>query len=585
MGSSKYKRSNLLVNVDAYIDQAASLKKLCNDIEEILGGYIANLTSIQNQALKSGATAEEFAQFVGLVCKLQGIVGTLGKDISKSICGFITDIDTADDSLYPREAKKYLTDDDFTMLLAVVDKTPELSAKTGNQWIENLIQKFIKFLLKLFKFDTGEYITTKDSDLVKRMKETKELVGEKVMTIKINVRKIDRQYQRILGSYNYELLLLERALCCVCDTITPKYHDLTSEKVNRLSSAIKTLDEYNVNINKDQNYVADEQVWEFANNNANFFKESNDTIRVICENSVAAFLVTDFDRYRTAVKELRAEFDKVSVEYIESKEKFDQAKKKFDGMLKLYKEYGSSWRKHFSGDESDADMFDKLTSQISKVSKDVDEYIDIWYQMFFDMTLSKEALERYKASADCTNENVALALQRITDLYNKELDAYCLETVETFLKNIMDKGKEKAADILVKSLSEHSFVTGKFLESFFDIAFAEAPALAMYDTIEDSINKFNASVAKLKSLEKDSENYAEQVNQVRANFETARDLQIKFFKKLLETAEGQVARYYNHCVEALEQATLKDSTSIDFESQHEYYGGFNYLEYLINYTE
>lgn len=574
--------SNLLVDVSSYNSQSTGLQTIFSKTETLLASYIQNLVVIQTSALKSGATAEAFCMYVTEVQKLAGTIGSLGERISKSIISFLKDIDDADCELYPNQGQKYFTDEDFQQLLAVVDKTPELSVSTANSWLENLVGKLISFFVKLAGFDTKEYINTEEHKLVQRMNETKELVGEEVMKIKMNLRGADRNSQQVFANYYQELLVFARALNVVKEIITPNYSNLSVENVKRLSDKIKELQKYTVKINEDAAYVADEQVYYFAKDVDGYYDESLNTIRTICEDSIGALMVTDFDRYRTAVNMLRDEFNQASEDYVNSKEKFNETKAKFDEMLALYNKYGKEWDKHFKGTYAEMDIFNKIISNAKKVSDKVDGYIDIWYQMFFDLSLSQEALERFKATDDCSNENVAKALERITELYDKNVTAYFSDTIETILLEVKNKGVKFGIDTVLKKISSESFVVGKILENITDVAFAEAPAVAMYDTIEDTINKFNASVEQLKNAGKDSPNYAELVENVRTNFNYAKNAQLKFFKSLSSSSSGQVKNYYEQCSKALSSANLNDNSPIDLQSEHEYYGGFNYFDYIIN---
>lgn len=564
----RYCSSNLIVGCVYYSNRATSVKKCCNDYNTLLLSYIEYLDKLSKEAIVSGETASVLREFIKEVKKTKDLIKNIGKDYATNIIGFLNEIDEADDKLFKNKGRKYLTDEEFNNGRTVAKI--EFSFETFGEWLES----------KFFSGPTSKQLVNKKSEMMQRVAKLNEYTITDLSRIQGNVKLVDKRYSKRLCNLNKELNRFNLILLKIAEIMSPYSNNFNKKNISSLKNLIKTSNEFRSKIikNPEYNSISNDDIKYFADNVLNYFDKSKDTIRSICEDSLANLFLSDFEKYRATVNAAKEYFNSYSKHYKQSKEKFDLAKKEVDDMFALYKKYGRNWIEQYSNKEK-AKAFDKIISKFSDVSKQSDIYINIWYQMFFDMTESKEALERFKSNCDLDNENVKKAIERLDALYNKEITSYLDETVEEFKRKCEEMRKETAADAVVGLLKKKSKITGFLAENIIAQAYKEKPAVAEYDWIESTNNAFNNAVKKLKNTSPDSKKYSERVKSVEEAFNAAKKAQLKFFKLMQSSAKTETdKKYYKYCYETINNASLNDWSSLDIMYKSEYNGSnFNPL--------
>lgn len=576
--------SNLVVDVEQYQFCAQSIRTTCSLYNEALAEYISQLSNAKAEGLQSGVAAENFVAFVSEAEKLNARIETIGQSISDTILSFLEQIDIADDLLFKNEGNKPLTDQEFQWAYAAVDSTPELTWETLGSWIISLVfDKFVKLIWKAADYQVA--VENNNSVLVNRIKEVKKLTGEKLVRIKNDVREADRVYQQRLKTLQSEIIELKKALDIVKTIVCSEGGTISATEVELLRewNRPKELDT-SVEVS-----VSDQDVVDFANNVEGYFDSSTSVIRIICEASIGQLITTDFDNYRATVKSARDFFNQYSNDYVSSRERFDDYKAKFDEMLALYNEYGSKWTEHFEGDKGYIKIFNKIMSKAAKVSKKSDDYIDIWFSMFCDMSESEALFSRFKSICDMSKEGVAKAMERIEELYNGSLDAYIDESFETVSQAIKNKALKEGINAGLKAYKNLwegnpiGSIFNKFLSSYVDKMFGDAPAVAMYDWVETTQQSFDNAVLKLKQADPQSDTYSQLVEDVKVAFEAAKDARMKFYNTIEKSSQGQALRYYQMSAAGIETMSLDDVEAFKAISPDEYYGtNSNALFYAID---
>lgn len=570
----------LIVDVDAYLNTSKVVSDFTQQIEELVSKYITLLSDAKEKGVKSGQTADALENFITEIKKVKNVISEAGNSYVKIINDFLHEIDVADELLYDNNGIKYFRDSDFDDLLAIVDKTPEPSRESFGSWLYNLFLKIFSSLLP----EAKGVFEDEEAELVRRMKETKQLTGEEVVNLKMKLKNIDRISQQRLSDVYYAIErfyeLLEQIYSVVSNDFSMGNHGTTTflASINMLSTLAITV------VNNDV-CAENKKIKYFVDTVMDYFKDSTSIIKIICEESLGKIVTGDKEKYITTVRELNNFFNEKSKDYLNSKEKFNETKEKFDELLELYKKYGGDFSKHYTGDKQDIEIFNQLVDKVSEFSKKSDDYIDIWYQMFFDMEESREALLRFKglySNDELSNESVMKAIERVEKLYNKEVDAY----IDTTLDLLYTKVKKDGIGLAVKELKEvipkQYSIIGNMVGKITEQAYKEAPAVALYDTVEATQIAFNNAVEELRNSDPGAENYQQLVNNVKEQFNYAKEIRIEFFETIISSSEGQNKRYYELCLNDIKSASLKDISKLDMTGRGEYNGDFNYITYATD---
>lgn len=563
-----YSASNLIVGVTYYQNRAKAATMCCNDYEQLLCLYRFYIRCIHGHGIKAGAAADALADFIEQVDRMADVISKIGRDYSRKIRNFLEDIDTADDVLFKNEGRKKLTDEEFNNAMSAAQI--DLSWDTFGTW---LLEKAFGFAKD--KLDYSEEIDAQKGEMYKLVKELNDVSKGELQEIKGNVRAVDNRYRIQLLNVYKELRNYAALLNKLIWIVAPKENNFTNENIADLSKAIDQAEKFHQKVVRDPNYneVSDNDVKYFCDNVEDYFEYSTMSIKFLCENSLGNLFLTEFEAYRATVNAAKEYFNSYSKDYVQSKEAFDSVKSDFDEMLKLYNQYGSKFAEHFP-DKGKAEMFNQLVARVSELSDDVEKYIDIWYQMFFDMSESKKVLERFKANCDMNNENVAKALERIEDLYDKKLDAYLDETFEELKLNFESGLKENAVSVIVEGLKKKNKIIGGLVDITVGQAFKEVDAIALYDWVETTDTSFENAARKLKATNPDSPDYAVNVKTVREAFEAAKQARLNFFKEMGNSyADGTDKKAYcEYAYSVIEDASLNEWEKLNILSYSDYIG-------------
>ena len=566
---------NLIVDVEEYNACASDIQSVCQGMDSALTELIGHLQEACSSALESGQAAESFSSFVGQIARLKGTLEESGASIKSTITDFLDAIDDADDLLFSNKGYKPFTDKEFRACFAVVKNTtsPSINGMTIDGWFSKLLDALIKFIIQGLR---GLNITVgnKDSVLRKNVENLKEQTVEKISTIKNGVHSADRAYRQKLKNQLDVLKIYEQALSQIDSILSTDGGTIDASGLTALSGF---LDQYKLRA-ESPDVVTDEDVIDFSNNVSGYFESSTNVVCIACEESIGQLVTSDFDEYRTTVNSAMEYFNGYSLHYTISHEKYEKYKGELDKMLELYNKYGSKWVEQYDGDKERAEMFNKLVEKTSKLSKKADNYVDIWFPLFCDMSESKEAFARFKENCDLDDEEVRKALKRVEDLYNKEVDAFIGETLEQFVQEIEKKTVKGVAEAAANAYAKIApgggmkQIMSKLTSSILDRAFAEAPAVAQRDWVVTTNNSFNNAVANLKAASPGSEGYDELVQTVREAFDAAKQARIKFFTTMAKNSSGQVKRFYELNLESVKSMSLDDVSPHIAVSPGEYYG-------------
>lgn len=559
----KYSSSDLIVGVTYYSNRSDSVKECCQDYEEWLNLYIDKLDSLNKNGIKKGNTAEVLIDYITQVKRAKNIIKEIGKMYSKQILSFLEDIDKADDILFTNKGRKILTDEEFN------------NAKAFTR-IEFSWQNFGAWLTDRIFGDAARELSDEDSKLSKRVQELNNLTKSDLSEIQGDLKNVDKKYSGIFRNICKELIYYRGIIQKLSNIVSPTEFNFNKGNISELKDEINTLNDFLKLIKVDPDYskVSESDVKFFSDNVDGYFDKSVNGINSICEDSLANLFLTDFEKYRATVNAAKDYFNSYSIDYSISKDKFDSIKYQVDEMLGLYDQYGAEWVKYSNNENTE--LFNKIVCKFGDINKESNKYIDVWYQLFFDMTASKEALNRFKNSCDLSNENVNKALERIEELYDKDIDAYLAETFEEFEKSAIEKGRKAASEIIVNSLKSKNRIVGKLCDEIFSNAFSEMPAVAEYEWVESTNKAFNNAVQKLRDMSPNDDGFNESVKTVKETFSAAKDAQLDFYKKMASLTDDKTEKeYYEYCVETIENASMNDFCNLDimYKSQ---YDGSNY---------
>jgi len=224
-----------------------------------------------------------------------------------------------------------------------------------------------------------------------------------------------------------------------------------------------------------------------------------------------------------------------------------------------------------------------------EVSKKADDYCDVWFQLFCDMSESQEAFARFKANYDLNDPEVCKALERVEALYNGEVDAFAFETLEKIAQEVKRDAIEKGAEAVTKAYAKivpgggMEKIMTKVTSSILDKAFAEAPAVAQYDWVVATQNSFDNAIADLRGATPGTEGYDTLLKTVRESFDCAKDARIKFFTTMAENASGQQKRFYELNLESVKTMSLNDASKHIATSPEEFFGeNSSYFGYILD---
>lgn len=579
--------ANLIVDVEEHNACAADIKTVCQGLDGVMTSLVQHLQAASNTGLEAGQSADSFATFVSEIARLNGRLGDIGISIASVITNFLSAIDEADDLLFENKGYKPFTDEEFEACYGVAEVTNDFAADgfliTG--LVSNLINKLMSLIWKMAGWEVT--VGNDESILRKAFEDLKEQTVEKLTTIKAGVRSADRTYRQdltrqldLLKAYRQALKQIESILDSdsgVIDTSSLATLSWLIEEGDPLTGTIYT--------------VPDENVIAFAKNDetTGYFNSSTVVIGSICAASLGNWLTSDFDDYRATVNAALDYFNSYSSHYTESHEQYEKRKGKFDQMLELYNKYGSKWTEYYNGDKEKAEMFNKLVKKTGEVSKKADDYVDIWFQLFCDMSESQEAFARFKANYDLNDPEVQKALERGEALYNGKVDAFVYETLEHISQEVKNNAVEKGAEAVAKAYA--NIVPGGGMEqimtkatsSILDKAFAEAPAVAQYDWVVTTQNTFDNAIAALRAATPGTDGYDTLLQTVRESFDCAKEARIKFFITMAESFTGQQKRFYELNLESVKTMSLDDVSRHIAVSPEEYYGeNASYFGYILD---
>ncbi len=574
--------SEMIVDVEQYQAFAQTVKTESAQWESVMKDYLDQLNFTKEFGMESGSAADAFLTFVDMISELKGKLEQFGKDVEQEITSFLSDVDTADRNLFTNKGNKVFTDEEFKAAFAVVDNTPKLRLETLDQWLESLLDKYIKSTWKAAGWNVklGDY----KAEMVKRVKKAKMKSSAELNEVKNGVRLADRMAQQKLGIKQNELNQICAQLQAIESVLSIQSRGISHSDLVTLRSSFSEAGNVKV-------IETDADVETFAQNVENYFAPSTCVIIECCENSLGKLIVSDFDNYRATVEAARDFFNQYSDDYTTSKADFDAHKQTFDEMLGLYQKYGAEWREHADSiQKDDIELFNKIVSKTAAISKASDDYIDIWFSMFCDMSASKEAFARFKANCDLSKVGVQKALERVEDLYDKKVDAYISETIETIYKKVKDEVIKKGAQAVVDAYADYCESIGGTLSgevaqavgaAIISKAFAEAPAVAKLDWIHATQNSFDNAVLKLKNADPASYEYQQLIEDVRTQFAAAKQARADFFTEMEKSASSEEKKqFYHDNLENVQSMSLMDIEACPAYS----FGGENHYapEYIFD---
>ena len=579
------RESKLIVDVEEHKVCGTDIEGVCLGIDSIMTSLVQYLNLASASGLEAGQSAESFSTFVTEVARLQGKLKDFGTSIKATTTDFLGAIDDADDLLFKNKGYKPFTDEEFRACFAVVENTtaPSLNGDSCKGFLSNLLDKILKFIWKMADIEVT--VGNDESILRNNVENLKEQTVEKISIIKEGVRSTDRIYRQNLKNQLDILKIFEQALRTI-DSIVSS--DTGTIDIGKLTNLTLFLDQYDLFVSKPV-VVTDEDVKDFADNVSGYFDSSTLIIHSVCAASIGQLVTSDFDRYRATISAARDYFNSYSSDFTQSHEEYEKYKDTFDQMLKLYNKYGNKWVDYYEGDKEKAEPFNKLVKKAGEVSKKSDDYVDIWFQLFCDMSESKEAFARFKSNCDLENAGVQKALERVEALYNNEVDAYVFDTLEKIAQEVKKEAIEKGSEAVAKAYA--NIVPGggmekimtKMVSSVIEKAFSEAPAVAQYDYVLATQSSFDNAVANLKAATRGSPEYDNLVLTVREAFDNAKQARINFFTTIAKDSSGQQKTFYNLNIESLKTMSLDDVTVHKGVSPGEFYGeNANVFGYVLD---
>ena len=579
--------ANLTVDVEELNTCATDIKSVCKGLDDVMESMVQHLRAASNIGLESGQSAESFSTFVSEIARLNGWLDDIGSSIASVITGFLDAIDDSDDMLFENKGYKPFTDEEFEACYAVAEVTNDYAADGFS--ITGLISSLINKLMSLIWKSAGWEVTVgnDESILRKAFEDLKEQTVEKLTTIKAGVRSTDRTARQDLTRQLVLLKVYKQALKQIESILDFDSGVIDSSSLVTLSRLIKEGNLLTGSIYA----VTDENVKAFADNDdtKGYFNSSTVVIGSICAASLGNWLASDFDDYRATVNAALDYFNSYSSHYTESHEQYEKRKGEFDQMLALYNKYGNKWTDYYYGDKDKAEMFNKLVKKTGEVSKKADDYVDIWFHLFCDMSESQEAFARFKENYDLNDPEVRKALQRVENLYSGEVDAFVFETLEKISQEVkfeaIEKGTEAVAKVYAKIMPGGGMeqIMTKVTSSVLDRAFAEAPAVAQYDWVVTTQNTFDNAIADLRAATPGTEGYDTLLKTVRESFDCAKAARIKFFTTMAENSSGQQKRFYELNLESIKTMSLDDVSKHTAISPEEFYGeNSSYFGYILD---
>ena len=560
-----YKQSELVVGVTYYKNRCEAVKKCGKEYEQLFENYYKYLAALSEEAAVTGQTADVIKDLVVQVGTAKGMISAFCNDYSSTVNSFLKDIDKADDILFKNKGRKILTDKEFTNAIYVA----KIELGAGG---------LISYLFNLVFGGMGNELADKSKRMVDRVKDLGSVTRQELRKIWTDVRTVDSDYRNRLRNIYKELKAYGDILDKLIYIMTPRSKggadNLTKQNVDDLKKQIKELQDLQKKLmgNPEDPSVDGEDVKHFAETMDDYWDDTTKVIHSICEESIGNLFITDFEKFRETVDNAKEYFNQFSEDYVESKKNFDEKKAEFDRLLELYEKYGDKYEK-YANNGDDIKTFNKLIKEIKKTSKESQDYIDIWYQLFFDMSESKEALERYKANCDLSNENVRKAIERLEELYNNEFDAYLNETFDHMKAVAKEKGIQATVKAMQEYLEKQGFIEGligKMGGKIVNKALSEMEIVAMYDWIESTGNTFETAAQKLSNMSSADAGYETMVQTVQEAFEAAKKARVDFFDRMADVSSGEEKAYYEYCRETMKNTSMNDFDQVDLMSKDDY---------------
>ena len=566
--------SNLRVNVEELNTCASKLNSVCEKLDDVIVSVIHELQTASKTGLESGQAAESFSTFVDEFSKLNGKLLAFGSSVKTNITDFLEAIDDADDLMFKNKGYKPFTDEEFRACFAVVENTtsPSVDGNSLRGFFSRLFDKLFKLIWRMGDMEVT--VGNDESILRSKVDKLKEKTVAKITTIKANVRFEDRTYRQRFENQR-DILIAYKKILKHIDNIVSSDDGMID--FGELASISSFLEQLHLFVSEPE-VITDEDVKDFADNVDGYFDSSTAIVVSICEASIGQMVTSDFDRYRATVNAARDYFNTYSENYVQSQDQYRKYKDAFDKMLSLYNEYGSKWVDHYNGDKKSAEMFNKLVKKTGEVSKKSEDYVNIWFQLFCDMSESRDAFLRFKNNCDLNNESVQKALERVEALYNNEVDAYVFDTLEKIAQEVKKTTIENGAEAIANAYAKIAPGGGiekimtKIASRVVAKAFEEAPAVAMYDYILTTQNSFDNAIADLKAAKPDSAEYDVLVLSVKEAFDAAKKARIDFFTTMSKGASEQQKALYDLNIKSLKSMSLEDVVAHKGVHPSEYYG-------------
>lgn len=574
----------LTVDVSEFNACAADIKSVCIGIDDLVVLLSQKLKSASETGLQSGETAESFAEFTNVLIQLNGKMKTIGKKTDKLILKYLDDIDTADDKLFANSGFKPFTDDEFDACFSVVENTTEPGFDVGgNGFLSRVWDWIFKLIYDIANIKYS--VDNNNSVLKKKVKNLKQQTVITITRIKTNVRLTDRISRRKFKNLLEFIEIYNKTLEKFYLISSSDGGNIDEGILNELSGLLKKYNDFE----KFKDNLTDIDVKNFADNVTGYFASSTELIKFICEESMGKFVTTEYARYRSTVKEALEYFNSFSTDYTISREKYDEYKAEFDQMLKCYNQYGSEWVNYYKGDPEKVALFNQFAKKAEEISRKSDDYVDVWFMFFCDMSASKDMFDSFVSNCDVDNPNVRKALERIKDIYNKDIEAYLLETWETCLKEAeklaIKNGTKAFAEAYAKLFpggGMNALITN-FLSGILDKAFAEAPAVSQYDWVVATETYFDDAVNKLKAASSSDPNYEYLVEMVKRTFDCAKQARVKFFETMIACSSGDRKEFYELNLKSVKAMSLKDVSPHSVTTAGDYFGcNASILEDIFN---
>jgi len=241
----KYSQNNLIVDVAYYQNSIQSVKRSCNEYENLLSTYIGYLVEINQNGIASGKTAEALARLIHEISGIQGDMAAIGNDYEAIVQDFLTQINNADTIMYKNKNRKVLTDEEFNKAKSATRGIPELVSFVKLAWGLSGICKY--YLIEGMIFLV--------SVLKKSVKQLNEQVAKDLNKTQKKVKSIDSTYQLALNNVYKELVNYNKVILTIAEVMSPDSKHFTSKNISRLTQCIKEAKRFKKYVDQNPFYM------------------------------------------------------------------------------------------------------------------------------------------------------------------------------------------------------------------------------------------------------------------------------------------------------------------------------------------